>query len=337
MYKSLTTASIMLMMVSSKCALVNAQETILPNVQVSAGRLQIQQFDTPASTYLTDSNAIANSGSQVNLSDALSLATGVVSLNRNNYAQDVQISIRGFGARTAFGLRGIRIIADDIPLSTPDGQGQASSISLTSVGQLQVLTGPLAQMYGNSSGGVIQTQTREASNTPQGAIQTYAGSFGLLRTDWQASQKINQLGIVSDLSTFKIDGWRQNSAAQREQFNNVITYTPQEDTKLKWVLNVFKMPDAQDPLGLTQVQLKNNAQQAGTNALLDQTQKNVTQTQSGWVFQHHLNPDMRIQARMYVGTRENTQTQASSSLTSPQIGSFVGLQRNYSGLGMQIT
>ena len=185
-----------------------AQDQSLQSVVITAGRLQAQQFETPASTYSVDQNFISNSGTQVNLSDALSLAPGVVSLNRNNYAQDVQISIRGFGARTAFGLRGIRVIADDIPLTTPDGQGQASSISLTSVDHLEVLSGPLAQLYGNSSGGVIQTQTRQATDKPEGSVQSYFGSYGLARTDWQASSRLNQLGIVADLSTFQIDGWR---------------------------------------------------------------------------------------------------------------------------------
>ncbi len=313
-----------------------AQEQSLQSVVVTAGRLQSQQFETPASTYSVDQNVISNSGTQVNLSDALSLAPGVVSLNRNNYAQDVQISIRGFGARTAFGLRGIRLIADDIPLTTPDGQGQASSISLPSVDHLEVLSGPLAQLYGNSSGGVIQTQTKPASDHPQGSVQSYFGSYGLARTDWQASSRLNQLGIVADLSTFKIDGWRANSAAKREQLNLVTTFDPQEDTRFKVVLNSFRMPKAQDPLGLTQTQLLANPMQAGTNALIDQTQKSVDQDQIGWVMYHSLNADLKLQTRLYHGTRDNTQTQASASAATPQVGSWVGLQRTYDGLGLQL-
>jgi iron complex outermembrane receptor protein len=313
-----------------------AQEQSLQSVVITAGRLQAQQFETPAATYSVDQSFISNTGTQVNLSDALSLAPGVVSLNRNNYAQDVQISIRGFGARTPFGLRGIRVIADDIPLTTPDGQGQASSISLTSVDHLEVLSGPLAQLYGNSSGGVIQTQTRSASDEPQGSVQSYFGSYGLARTDWQASSRLNQLGIVADVSTFQIDGWRANSAAKREQLNLVTTYDPQEDTRFKLVLNSFRMPKAQDPLGLTQTQLLANPTQAGTNALIDQTQKNVDQDQIGLVMYHTLNADLNLQARVYHGTRDNTQTQASSSASTPQVGSWVGLQRTYDGLGLQL-
>jgi outer membrane receptor protein involved in Fe transport len=102
--------------------------TVLPEVQVQSGRLAQKQFDAPASLHVIDGDAIRNAGAQVNLSEALAQTPGVVALNRNNYAQDVQISIRGFGSRAAFGLRGIRLITDGIPATTPDGQGQASTV-----------------------------------------------------------------------------------------------------------------------------------------------------------------------------------------------------------------
>jgi iron complex outermembrane receptor protein len=118
-------------------------------VLVQSGRLTQRQFDAPTSIYTIDAETIRSSGPQVNLSDVLARAPGVVALNRNNYAQDVQISVRGFGARSAFGLRGFRLITDGIPATTPDGQGQASTVSLTSAEKIEVLTGPLAQLYGN--------------------------------------------------------------------------------------------------------------------------------------------------------------------------------------------
>ena len=322
----------------------------LREVEVSAGRLESKQFDTPAATYLVDSSVVANTSHQVNLSDALNLAPGVVSLNRNNYAQDIQISIRGFGARTAFGLRGIRLITDDIPATIPDGQGQASTVSLTSIDHIEVLSGPLAQLYGNSSGGVIQTYTKQAGATPTAQIQTYFGSYGMQRSDWQASERLgskSQVGVVADYSTFKIDGWRQNSAAERNQFNSVITIDPQADTRFKVVLNSFNMPLAQDPLGLSVSQLKANPQQAGTNALLDITQKTVKQDQIGLVMQQKLSNKLDFQARIYDGIRDTNQMQASScdpnNLTYPtctstpaQTGSWIALQRNFNGLGLQL-
>ena len=300
-------------------------------VLVQSGRLTQRQFDAPTSIYTIDAETIRSSGPQVNLSDVLARAPGVVALNRNNYAQDVQISVRGFGARSAFGLRGFRLITDGIPATTPDGQGQASTVSLTSAEKIEVLTGPLAQLYGNSSGGVIQVFTREADPIPTAKAQIFKGSYGLERTDWQFSQRVGNVGFVADYSTFDIQGYRDNSQAKREQFNSVTSVDLSTDTRMKLIANVFRMPFAKDPLGLTAAQFLANPKQAGNFALANDTRKTVNQEQAGVVIEHKLNQDARIQARIYGGNRDNLQYQA----TSATVGSWVGLERDFHGLGLQ--
>ena len=227
-------------------------------VLVQSGRLAQRQFDAPASVYAIDGQTIRNSGPQVNLSDVLNQAPGVVAFNRNNYAQDVQISIRGFGARSAFGLRGFRLITDGIPATTPDGQGQASTVSLTSADRIEVLTGPLAQLYGNSAGGVIQVFTREAEAVPTLQSQIVMGSHGLSRTDWQFSQRSGQVSFVGDYSTFHIQGYRAHSEAKREQINTLMRIDVSPQTRIKLLANLFSMPYAKDPLGLTLAQVLAN-------------------------------------------------------------------------------
>ena len=301
-------------------------------VMVQSGRLTQRQFDAPTSIYTIDAETIRSSGPQVNLSDVLAKAPGVVALNRNNYAQDVQISVRGFGARSAFGLRGFRLITDGIPATTPDGQGQASTVSLTSAEKIEVLTGPLAQLYGNSAGGVIQVFTREAELTPTAQAQIFMGSYGLERTDWQWSQRVGKVGFVADYSTFNIQGYRDNSQAKREQLNSVTTVDINADTRMKLIANVFRMPFAKDPLGLTAAQFLANPQQAGNFALVNDTRKTVNQEQAGIVLEHQLNKDTRIQARIYGGNRDNLQYQAASATA----GSWVGLERDFHGLGFQV-
>jgi len=287
----------------------------------------------PASGRVVDGESIRNAGAQVNLSEALAQAPGVVAPNRNNYAQDVQISIRGFGSRSAFGLRGIRLITDGIPATTPDGQGQASTVSLTSAERIEVLTGPLAQLYGNSAGGVIQTFTREATDQPQLNVSTTFGSYGLRRNDVQFSGRTGSVGIVADYSTFEIDGYRKNSAAERKQFNGVLTTQLQEDTRLKLVANMFDMPLAQDPLGLKMSELQPDPRRAGNNAELDRTRKSVQQQQLGAVLDHRFNNDLQMQWRLYSGTRTNLQYQARTMVAS---SAWVGLERDFYGLGAQL-
>jgi len=302
--------------------------SVVQDILVQTGRLEQKQFDAPASLRVMDGEAIRNAGAQVSLSEVLAQAPGVVALNRNNYAQDVQISIRGFGARAAFGLRGIRLVADGIPVTTPDGQGQASTVSLTSAERIEVLTGPLAQLYGNSSGGVIQTFTRDASDQPQADAAATFGRYGLQRHDLQLSGRMNKVGMVVDYSTFDMDGYRKNSAAQRKQLNAVLTAQWQEDTRFKLVANMFDMPEAQDPLGLTAVQLLADPQQAGAGAISNRTRKSVQQDQLGVVLDYRFNADLQMQWRAYVGTRENLQYQASAT--------WVGLQRDFYGIGAQV-
>lgn len=313
-------------------ALAQASEEML----VQSGRLAQRQFDAPASVTAIDGQAIRNAGPQVNLSEALAGAPGVVALNRNNYAQDVQISIRGFGARAAFGLRGIRLITDGIPATIPDGQGQASTVALTSADRIEVLTGPLAQLYGNSAGGVIQTFTREAGTQPEVDASTTFGSNGLRRHDLQLSGRSGQVGLVADYSEFSTDGWRKQSAAQRKQFNGVLTHQLQDNTRLKIVANVFDMPQAQDPLGLTLSDWRNNPRQAVTRALDNNTRKSVQHQQLGAVLEHRFDADLQMQLRAYSGTRENLQYQAGRAAQPANKGSWVGLDRDFSGLGMQL-
>jgi iron complex outermembrane receptor protein len=320
---------IFLLGLSTTTPLLLAQTTTndLKEVIVQSGRLAQKQFDAPASVYTIDAATLRSSGLQVNISDVLNRAPGVVALNRNNYAQDVQISIRGFGSRSAFGVRGIRLITDGIPASMPDGQGQTSTVSMTSTDRMEVLTGPLAQLYGNASGGVIQTFTREAGDKPEALVNLYTGSFGMQRTDWQISQRSGNVGLVADYSTFSIDGHRQQSSAERKQLNSVITVDAKPDTRFKFIVNIFDMPEARDALGLTATQLAADPSQAGTNAIARNTRKTVKQEQIGAVAEHRVDSDLKLQARMYGGTRTNLQYQATNAWT--------GLDRRFEGLGLQ--
>jgi len=299
----------------------------LEEVVISASRAQMRSFDAPAAVQLIDRQAIEGGGPQINLSESLVRAPGLTILERQNYAQDLQISIRGFGARSAFGVRGIRLLIDGIPATTPDGQGQSSSVSLTSTDRLEVLRGPLAQLYGNSSGGVIQAFTKDASKEPTVGYQYYLGSYGMRRADYQFSDTVNGYGLVADYGTFSTSGYRANSAAERKQFNGKLSFQPNEETKVNVVFNQFDMPLAQDPLGLTRAQLTGDPTQAGNNSIGKFTRKVVLQNQLGSSAQYAIDADNALTARAYYGTRENLQYQASTT--------WVGLNRTYYGTGLQ--
>jgi iron complex outermembrane receptor protein len=299
----------------------------LSDVVISATRSEQRSFDAPAAIQAVDRQTIQDAGPQVNLSESLNRMPGLTILNRQNYAQDLQVSIRGFGARSTFGIRGIRLLIDGIPATTPDGQGQGSSISLPSTERIEVLRGPLAQLYGNSSGGVIQAFTRDAPDEPEFDVQYYAGSYGMHRSDWQYAGKTGGVGLVADYSTFDTNGYRDNSTTVRKQFNGKLSMGPDENTRVNLVFNQFDMPLAQDPLGLTAAQLATNPQQAGTNSVLRNVRKIVLQNQVGSSLSHVIDSSSEVSARAYYGTRDNLQFQSGNT--------WVGLNRAYYGLGMQ--
>ena len=308
-----------------------AESQTLEPVVVSATRVQQRSMDAPAAIEAVDRDTIEQ-GPQVNLSESLNRVPGLTILNRQNYAQDLQVSIRGFGARSAFGIRGIRLLIDGIPATMPDGQGQGSSISLSSTERIEVLRGPLAQLYGNSSGGVIQAFTRDAPAQPEVDAQLYAGSFGLKRSDLQYAGRLGGVGLVADYGSFATDGYRANSRTERHQFNSKLSLEPTVDTKINVVFNRFDMPLAQDALGLTAAQLAANPQQAGSNALSRETRKSVLQNQLGSTLTQTLDADASITARAYYGQRENTQYQTGLATST---GAWVGLDSAYYGLGLQ--
>ena len=299
----------------------------LEDVVISASRAEMRSFDAPAAVQRIDRQAIEGGGPQINLSESLVRAPGLTILERQNYAQDLQISIRGFGARSAFGVRGIRLMIDGIPATTPDGQGQSSSVSLTSTDHIEVLRGPLAQLYGNSSGGVIQAFTKDAAKVPTVDYQYYLGSYGMHRADYQFSDTVGDYGLVADYGTFSTSGYRANSAAERKQFNGKLSFEPNEQTKVNVVFNQFDMPLAQDPLGLTSEQRTADPTKAGTNSIERSTRKIVLQNQLGSSIKYSLDPDSAVSGRAYYGTRENTQFQDSNK--------WVGLNRSYYGVGLQ--
>src|SRR5579863_7025431 len=180
----------------------------LSAIVVTATRVPEPSMDLPVSVDLVSQDAIRRGQLQENLSESLISVPGVSVQSRQNYAQDLQISVRGFGARSSFGVRGVRLYSDGIPGTMPDGQGQFSQFDLGSADHIEVLRGPFSALYGNSSGGVIAEFTR---NGPPGVdVQgtTEYGSFNTQREALQASGASGRVDYVADLTHFQTDGYR---------------------------------------------------------------------------------------------------------------------------------
>ena len=314
--------------------------TQLAPVVVTATRIDTPRFDVPASIDLIGGDGIRLNRAQVNISESLGPVPGLLARDRQNYAQDVQISVRGFGARASFGIRGVRLYVDGIPATLPDGQGQITNVDLGSADRIEVLRGPFSALYGNSSGGVIQVFSEEGAGAPKLGFGVSGGSDGALRLSAKFSGASGNFGYVASTSRFSTDGYRDHSAAERTLGNVKLTLAPDTDSKFTLLANSLSLPKAEDPLGLTRAQFETNPRGVDPVANSFNTRKTVDQLQGGLIYERRLDANHSLRALVYSGHRETEQFQAIP--TGPQAnplhpGGVILLGRNYSGTDLRWT
>ncbi len=303
-------------------------------VVVSATRAPRPSLEVPASIDRIHAEEIREGRPQVNLSESLGRVPGIVVQNRQNYAQDLQIQSRGFGARSTFGVRGIRLYADGIPASMPDGQGQASTIALGSARSIEVLRGPFSALYGNSAGGVINAQTEDGPAAPAMHGDVLLGTFRSRRAALKLGGQFGPLNAIGDVSRFETDGYRDHSAAKRDHANVKLRYDVSPDTSLTLVANQLRQPQTQDPGGLTRTLYEQNPRQVV--ALVEQmdARKTVFHEQSGLTLTQRLGAGTSVQATAYYGERWTEQFLAIPLATQAAVthsGGVVQLDRGFGG------
>jgi len=327
------------------CGAARAQDAprtavVLPEVSVSATRVERDNMDLPVAIDTVDRRTIREDNPQVNLSESLSRVPGIAVQNRQNYAQDLQVSSRGFGSRSTFGVRGVRLIADGIPATMPDGQGQAATFNLSSAERIEVLRGPFSSLYGNAAGGVVQIFTADGPAQPTFTTNASVGSYNTWKLGQQYGGQHGPLNVMVDVSRFETDGYRDHSSVRRDSGNAKLRYDLGSAGRITLVVNTLDQPETEDPLGLTAVQVAQNPRQATAVAYTFNTRKSISQAQGGLTWELPLaNGDM-INARAYAGDRQVTQhlaipLAAQNAVTSS--GGVVDLDRGYNGLGLRWT
>jgi iron complex outermembrane receptor protein len=324
-----------------------AEPTITLNpVVVTGSRAEAESFDVPFSVDVVDMREAQRGNLGVNASEALAGVPGLVIQNRQNYAQDLQISSRGFGARAAFGVRGIKLITDGIPASIPDGQGQAATFNLDTAERIEVLRGPFSTVYGNSSGGVVQLFSRDGQGAPRVSAGAIAGSWGTTKFSLGAEGEKGGIGYVLDASRFDTDGYRDHSSATRDQGFAKLTFRPDEDSKLTLLASGLRQDDTEDPLGLTfatwkadprAAEIDTNDPQTPQRTVAERfnTRKSIDHKQGGTTYERRFGAG-RLQLSAYAGERSVTQFQAIP--TGPQnaprhSGGVIDFDRSFHGLG----
>lgn len=312
----------------------------LDTIVIQATRTDRERLTTPASVYYL--NQEQDNSMNVNLSETLKGVPGLQLNNRENYAQDLQISMRGFGARSSFGVRGVRLYVDGIPATMPDGQGQTSNIDLNSLDHIEVLGGGFSSLYGNSSGGTILTTTREGQGADSIELGHSAGSQNKGQTKLVlqgGSENASEPSYVISSSYFDTNGYRDHSSAHKVLHNAKLTWDLEDGSKINWMNNYVKIA-ADDPGGLTREQWKVNPRQVATNVLLYNARKDIEQLQTGLTWNKPINDQHELYGMAYWGQRAVTQYQSIPRTAQGGVnhaGGVIDFDRNFYGTDLRWT
>jgi len=306
----------------------------VPSIVVTATRSERNSFDLPVSIDRIDADAIREGKPMINLSESLSRVPGVVVQNRQNYSQDLQISSRGFGAHAQFGVRGVRLYADGIPATAPDGQGQTSNFDLGAAERIEVMRGPFSTLYGNASGGVIQIFTENGPPEPTLTQSGAAGSYGTSRSALKFGGQSGALDYIGGASHLETTGYRDHSAAEKDLGNAKLKFALSDDTRLAFILNAVRQP-AQDPAGLNRAQVEQNPRQVNPSVIQFNTRKDVVQSQLGATVEHRLSASDSLRFAAYGGNRQVEQFLAFSGAGALASGGVVNLDRFYYGIDLR--
>ena len=322
-------------------AYAETTEYQLPVITVQAVHTDSELLSTSASIQKVQAATVQNNAN-VNLSEVLQGVAGLQINNRENYAQDLQISMRGFGARSTFGVRGIRMYVDGIPATMPDGQGQSSNIDLNSLDHIEVLTGPFSSLYGNSSGGTILAESKEGQGKDSIQVGLNAGSHHKQQANIQlqgGSEQANQPAYVISSSYFDTDGFRDHSAAQKVLNNAKLTWNLEDGSKINWVMNRVDI-DADDPQGLSREQWKANPKQVNDSNNIYNVRKEIEQTQTGLTWTKPLNDQQELYSMLYLGNRQVVQYQSIPKGPQANVrhaGGVIDFDRDYYGADFRWT
>ncbi len=307
-----------------------AIDTTLALAPITVKATRYETKDTKSSFSLTkvSKNLIQRGQAQLAVNESLNTVPGLFALNANNFAQDLRISIRGFGARAAFGIRGVKILVDGIPESTPDGQAQVDNLSIGVLDNIEVIRGASSSLYGNASGGVISFQTENP--TEEGIIEGrfMRGSYDLQQYQLKTGKRKGNFSYLLHGVHVKTDGYRENSGMKNTILNGKFGFHFKEKDQLQLLVNYGNSPQADDPGGINLDQVQSNRRSARDRNLLFKGGEEVEQIRLGAIYDKQLGERSQLQAKAYHTYRDF------ANRLPFEFGGIVELERQFTGGGI---
>ena len=302
----------------------------LSEVALQAPKTETPRNQLPFSLSVQSVDEFQKIYQQLSLQEYLVAVPGLFTQNANNYAQDLRISLRGFGARAAFGIRGIKLIVDGIPETTPDGQGQLDNLPLGLLSSVEVLRGPSASLYGNASGGVLYLNTLDQLENETIQLQSRLGAYGFQSYQLNTSLKGEKTVALLHINRTKTDGFRQNSGFEQTLFNTKIKHRLSSKSTLQLQLNYTDSPRAEDAGGITLEDTEAYWSQARQRNVAYDTYESVNQFKSGLRWQQDWGDQWNLDTYGFYTFRDFY------GKLPFENGGIIDLTRNYFGFGSRL-
>ena len=302
----------------------------LSEVALQAPKTETPRNQLPFSLSVQSVDEFQKIYQQLSLQEYLVAVPGLFTQNANNYAQDLRISLRGFGARAAFGIRGIKLIVDGIPETTPDGQGQLDNLPLGLLSSVEVLRGPSASLYGNASGGVLYLNTLDQLENETIQLQSRLGAYGFQSYQLNTSLKGEKTVALLHINRTKTDGFRQNSGFEQTLFNTKIKHRLSPKSTLQLQLNYTDSPRAEDAGGITLEDTEADWSQARQRNVAYDTYESVNQFKSGLRWQQDWGDQWNLDTYGFYTFRDFY------GKLPFENGGIIDLTRNYFGFGSRL-
>jgi len=313
-----------------------ARDTVqrLETIEVTVTRTPEPLERVPAAVSVLGKTDIRRGQATLGLDESLNDLPGVYVANRYNFSLDQRLSIRGFGSRSSFGTRGVKILLDGVPQTLPDGQSQLTNVEFGSIGRIEVLRGSASSLYGNASGGVISLQSEPADPGPFAQYaRVEGGSYGLFKWQTRTSGRSGPVSGTLSLSRLLWDGFRQQSAADFRLLNAAIDYAVSSNTLLGVRFGAADDPKAQNPGALTSAEYLANPDTASAGNIRRAADKDVQQQQLAFLFKHvdaSLN-EINVSVFGLLRDLKNPLATPPPTLPGPTAGTYVAIDRAVGG------